>query len=149
MTDQPSNYAADVECAIGLNVGGDGTEGVHAACDAVLSVRDREMERLRAEVDRQVQAKVDIAGKWGNALADKAAAEADLARVQQKACHTAEALRLNSKRLDAVLADRENERAGRTAEEKRARAAEARVAELEKLLADELTALAQPQQPTT
>jgi hypothetical protein len=50
---------------------------------------------------------------------------ADLARVQQRACGTAEALRLNSQRLDAVLADRESERAARTAEEKRARTAEA------------------------
>ncbi|WP_385618604.1 hypothetical protein PXH67_06395 [Streptomyces sp. P8-A8] len=47
MTDQPSNYAADVECAIGLNVGDGGTEGVHAARDAVLAVRDQEIERLK------------------------------------------------------------------------------------------------------
>lgn len=58
---------------------------------------------------------------------------ADLDRVQQKACSTAEALRLNSQRLEQVLADRENERAVRTAEEKRARIAEARVTELEQL----------------
>jgi hypothetical protein len=44
--------------------------------------------------------------------------EDDLRRVQQKACSAAEALRLNSRRLDAVLADRENERAARAAEEK-------------------------------
>jgi septal ring factor EnvC (AmiA/AmiB activator) len=104
VTDQQSSYAAEVECAIGLNVGG-GAEGVYAARDAVLAVRDREMEQLRAE----------------------------LGRVQQAACRTAEALRLNSKRLDAVLADRESERAARTAEEKRARAAEAVLARVRQM----------------
>ncbi|WP_030975186.1 DUF6085 family protein [Streptomyces sp. NRRL S-1824] len=59
------NYAAEVECAIGLNVGGGGADGVHAARDAVLAVRDREMEQLRADLDR----------------------------VQQAACRTAESLR--------------------------------------------------------
>ena len=51
MTNQPSNYAAAVECAIGLNSGG-GAEGVYAARDAVLAIRDREMEQLRAELNR-------------------------------------------------------------------------------------------------
>jgi hypothetical protein len=41
-------YADDVECAIGLNVDCGGTEGVHRVRDAVLAVRDRDMERLRA-----------------------------------------------------------------------------------------------------
>lgn len=51
-TPEPSNYAAEVECAIGLNVGnGGGIEGVHAARDAVLAVRDREMERLSEQAN--------------------------------------------------------------------------------------------------
>lgn len=59
--------------------------------------------------------------------------EDDLRRVQQKACSTAEALRLNSQRLDAVLADRESERAARTAEEKRTRTAEAVLARVRQM----------------
>ncbi|MFH9765138.1 hypothetical protein ACH4N4_30605 [Streptomyces microflavus] len=47
-----SDLAADVECAIGLNTGGGGADGVHAARDAVLAVRDQEVERLRARLNR-------------------------------------------------------------------------------------------------
>lgn len=137
MPDQLNKYAAEVERAIGLNVGGS-AEGVSAARDAVLAVQDRTLEELRADLDR----------------------------VQQKACSTAEALRLNSQRLDAVLADRESERAARTAEEKRTRTAEAVLARVrqmadywEQQLPDVIrtpavvsalrAVLDQPQQPTT
>ncbi|MFI2354723.1 hypothetical protein ACH5AG_08550 [Streptomyces anulatus] len=47
-----SDLAADIECAIGLNTGGGGADGVYAARDAVLAVRDQELERLRARLDR-------------------------------------------------------------------------------------------------
>lgn len=52
------DLAVDVECAIGLNTGGGGADGVYAARDAVLAVRDQEVERLRARLDR-VQAIAD------------------------------------------------------------------------------------------
>ncbi|MFF7254393.1 hypothetical protein [Streptomyces microflavus] len=47
-----SNFAADIECAIGLHAGGGGVDGVCAARDAVLAVRDQEVERLRARLGR-------------------------------------------------------------------------------------------------
>ncbi|MFE9949325.1 hypothetical protein ACFYRJ_17540 [Streptomyces sp. NPDC005531] len=71
-----------------------------------LKGRDQEMEQLRADLDR----------------------------VQQSACNTAEALRLNALRLDSVLADRENERAARAAEEKRARVAEAAIGRVRQMV---------------
>lgn len=73
------------------------------AADAVLNVRDAELQQLReeleateaemdrrgrhitrleGEVQRQVDAKVGITGQLGNALADKVTAEAALARVR-------------------------------------------------------------------
>lgn len=73
MTDQLNKYAAEVERAIGLNVGG-GADGVSPARDAVLGVRDREMEQLRAELDR----------------------------VQQAACRTAESLRVAEDQRDRI-----------------------------------------------
>lgn len=46
-----SRYARDIEVAIGLNAGGTGTEMVHAVRDAVLAVRDQELELLRRAAD--------------------------------------------------------------------------------------------------
>ncbi|MFF0055636.1 hypothetical protein ACFYRI_14725 [Streptomyces microflavus] len=56
--EQQTDLAADIECAIGLNTGGGGADGVHAARDAVLAVRDQELEQLRARLNR-VQAIAD------------------------------------------------------------------------------------------
>ncbi|MEV6854766.1 hypothetical protein AB0M89_13265 [Streptomyces microflavus] len=50
--EQQTDLAADVECAIGLNTGDGGADGVYAARDAVLAVRDQELERLRARLNR-------------------------------------------------------------------------------------------------
>lgn len=49
--DGRARYAADIECAIGLNIGRGGTAGVTAARDAVLAVHDSELGQLRAERD--------------------------------------------------------------------------------------------------
>lgn len=73
MTDQLNKYAAEVECAIGLNVGG-GAEGVSAARDAVLAVQDRTLEQLRADLDR----------------------------IQRAACRTAESLRVAEDQRDRI-----------------------------------------------
>ncbi|MCI3277594.1 hypothetical protein [Streptomyces cylindrosporus] len=63
-------YVAAVECAIGLTIDCGGTPGVHRVRDAVLAVRDPEMDRLRSEVQRL--------GDWCRAVSDRAAtAEAD------------------------------------------------------------------------
>lgn len=111
MTDQPSNYAADVECAIGLNVGGDGTEGVYAARDAVLAVRDREMERLKLLVAASSEPgqAVRMAAQYADRAiengerAKQAKAERD--RVQQAACRTAENLRAAEDRVAELEAE--------------------------------------------
>jgi len=66
------DYIDAVECAIGLTVDCGGTPGVHRVRDAVLAVRDREMNRLRAEVGRL--------GDWCRTVSDHAtttAAERD------------------------------------------------------------------------
>lgn len=55
---QQTVLAAGIECAIGLNTGGGGADGVYAARDAVLAVLDQELERLRARLNR-VQAIAD------------------------------------------------------------------------------------------
>jgi hypothetical protein len=43
-----------------------------ALADEAIRVRDNEMDRLRAQVQRQVDAKMGVAGQWGNALVDLA-----------------------------------------------------------------------------
>jgi chromosome segregation ATPase len=100
---------------------------------------DPEMERKAEERAAQAAAASERSAAWlahnQSAVRDRELEElrAELNRVQQKACSVAEALRLNSRRLDAVLADRESERAARTAEEKRARAAEAVLARVRQM----------------
>ncbi|MEU8829385.1 hypothetical protein [Streptomyces sp900116325] len=115
-------YAAAISAKI------DGTAGCangHRLADAVLAVRDREMERLKLLVAASSEPgqAVRMAAQYADRAIENGKraeeAEAERNRVQQAACRTAENLRK----------------------------AEARVAELERLLADELTALDQPQQP--
>ncbi|WP_392750606.1 hypothetical protein [Streptomyces sp. LN590] len=129
---------------------------------SLLHLVDRaERGSLLAEEAQQLRSGIRALGARGQEMEQL---RADLARVQQAACGTAEALRLNSKRLDAVLADRESERAARTAEEKRARTAKAaieRVKNLAEVWADApdplvragardlRTTVAGPQPPTT
>ncbi|WP_234365398.1 hypothetical protein [Streptomyces sp. RTd22] len=50
--------------------------------EVVLGIRDRRMEQLAADVERQVDAKMGVAGEWGNALGDKTAAEAAITRAR-------------------------------------------------------------------
>lgn len=63
-TEGQTDLAADIECAIGLNTGSGGAEGVYAARDAVLAVRDQEVEQLRARLSR-VQAIADRLASQG------------------------------------------------------------------------------------
>ncbi|MGW3821844.1 hypothetical protein ACWEAF_05920 [Streptomyces sp. NPDC005071] len=99
---------------------------------SLLHLVDRaERGSLLAEEAQQLRNGIRALGGRGQEMEEL---RADLNRVQQRACSVAEALRLNSQRLEQVLADWENERAGRAAEEKRARAADARVTELERRL---------------
>jgi hypothetical protein len=56
-------YAAAVECAIGLNVDCGGTEGVHRVRDAVLAVRDRELERLEKLHQAHLRVEARLAGE--------------------------------------------------------------------------------------
>jgi hypothetical protein len=44
-----SRYAADIECAIGLNIGAGRAEGVHRVRDAVLAVHDTALAQARAK----------------------------------------------------------------------------------------------------
>ncbi|MFB7312937.1 hypothetical protein [Streptomyces sp. NPDC056192] len=113
---QPSSDSLRELYAAAINAMVDGTEGCangHRLADAVLSVRDREMERM--------QLLVAASSEPGNAVrmaaqyADRAIengkraeqAEADFVRVQQVACTRAENLR-NAKgrlaELEAVIA---------------------------------------------
>jgi hypothetical protein len=55
-------YAAAVECAIGLNVDCGGTEGVHRVRDAVLAVRDAELERLEKLHQAHLRVEAPLAG---------------------------------------------------------------------------------------
>lgn len=88
MTNQPSNYAAEVECAIGLNAGG-GAEGVYAARDAVLALRDRETEQLRdalGAVTGQCRAAEARVAELEQQLADADAEIAELAEHNDRTC---------------------------------------------------------------
>lgn len=50
---------------------------------AVMQALGPLVDQLRAEAERQVDAKIGVAGEWGNALADKTAAEATLRAVRE------------------------------------------------------------------
>lgn len=155
MTDQPTadavreRYAAAIRpnMLMGLQDaeldGPGGTQRINEWVDWIAKelaeVRDREMERLKLLVAASSEPgqAVRMAAQYADRAIENGKraeeAEAERNRVQQAACRTAEALRLNSKRLDAVLADRESERAARTAEEKRARTAEAAIERVREL----------------
>ncbi|MGK3107937.1 hypothetical protein [Streptomyces sp. WAC05858] len=51
--------------------------------DAVMRALAPLVDQLRAEVQRQIDMKIGVAGEWGNALADKTAAENTLAQVRE------------------------------------------------------------------
>ncbi|MFE5368144.1 hypothetical protein [Streptomyces mirabilis] len=93
-------YAAAVECAIGLNVDCGGTEGVHRVRDAVLAVRDRELERLEKLHQAHLRVEQRLAG-------ESVAAEAALARIRLHIAVHRQRLRLADPvllgRLEAVL----------------------------------------------
>ncbi|KOU50550.1 hypothetical protein ADK55_18580 [Streptomyces sp. WM4235] len=62
MTDETERwrYAARIECAIGLNGGAGGSEGVKAARDAVLAVRDEELDAVRRRAIGHVEIIGDV-----------------------------------------------------------------------------------------
>jgi wobble nucleotide-excising tRNase len=81
----------------------------------------RRVAGLEQQVEEQIAAKVSVAGQWGNALADKAAAEKRVAELEAEAVEH--------------LAAHEQETANTAAEIDRARAAEAVVARVRALVA--------------
>jgi hypothetical protein len=68
-------YANDVECAIGLNVDCGGTEGVHRVRDAVLAVRDEQIEEL---TDRHRRLGIELK-HWQTVIVPELRRERDLA----------------------------------------------------------------------
>ncbi|KOU30190.1 hypothetical protein ADK53_28645 [Streptomyces sp. WM6373] len=80
--DPRTEYVVAVEAAIGLNVDCGGIEGVHRVRDAVLAVRDLELEQARASRERWRQEILELAEqvKALNAKLDAIAKAADLIR---------------------------------------------------------------------
>ncbi|GAA1778809.1 MULTISPECIES: hypothetical protein [Actinomycetes] len=80
--DPRAEYVAAVEAAIGPNVDCGGIEGVHRVRDAVLAVRDLELEQARASREQWRQEVLELAEqvKALNAKLDAIAQAADLIR---------------------------------------------------------------------
>jgi hypothetical protein len=77
-------YAAAVEAAIGLNVDCGGSDGVHRVRDAVLAVRDLELEQAQASRERWRQEVLELAGQDKAARERAERAEAALERIEAK-----------------------------------------------------------------
>ncbi|KOV07491.1 hypothetical protein [Streptomyces sp. XY533] len=80
--DPRTEYVAAVEAAIGLNVDCGGREGVHRVRDAILAVRDLELEQARASREQWRQEVLELAEqvKALNAKLDAIAQATDLIR---------------------------------------------------------------------
>ena len=76
----PIESVAVIARIAGLDVDHDRFEVHYQRMEKLRADRDR----LASEVERQVGAKAGVAGEWGDALADKAAAEAAIARVRDE-----------------------------------------------------------------
>jgi hypothetical protein len=59
--DPRAEYMAAIEAAIGLNIDCGGSEGVHQGRDAVLTVRDLELEQARASREQWRQEVLELA----------------------------------------------------------------------------------------
>ncbi|MFH9798067.1 hypothetical protein [Streptomyces virginiae] len=88
--DPRTEYVAAVEAVIGLNVDCGGIEGVHRVRDAVLAVRDLELEQARASRERWRQEVLELAEQVKALNADRVA-RTDLIRAD--ANHHEECLR--------------------------------------------------------
>jgi hypothetical protein len=66
-------YRAAIEAAIGLNVDCGGSEGVHRVRDAVLAVRDLELDQARASREQWRREVRDLAEQVKTLVADRAA----------------------------------------------------------------------------